>query len=143
MRIALCLHGLVGSQEVKYGSLHKNKNIDPEIPYKHYKKNILNLYKGKIDIFLHSQSYEDKNKLLKLYKPKLYKIEKKRSFKYSINHPHLKKLKLLKLKSYIEKIFGIKNSEKKYNYLIKKAYAAYSRWYSFRETVKLKKNMKL
>ena len=143
MKIAFCLHGLVGSQVVKYGSVHKGENIDTKISYKYYKKNILDLYKGKIDIFLHSQSYEEKNKLLKLYKPKLHKIEKKKFFNYSINHPHLKRLKLLKLKMYIEKIFGIKNSEKKYNYLTKKAYAAYSRWYSFREAIKLKKKYEL
>ena len=48
MKIAFCLHGLVGSQVVKYGSVHKGENIDTKISYKYYKKNILDLYKGKI-----------------------------------------------------------------------------------------------
>ena len=40
MKIALCLHGLVGSQGGKIWSVHKNENIDPKIPYEYYKKNI-------------------------------------------------------------------------------------------------------
>ena len=139
MKIAFCIHGLVGSKGLKYGSLHKNENIDPKIPYSYYKKNIFDLYKGKIDVFLHTQSHESKDELLKLYKPKLYKIEKKKNFNYSKKHPHLKNLKFLKFKVYIENILGIKNAEKKFNYLIKKAFASYSRWYSLRESIKLKK----
>ena len=77
MRIALCLHGLVGSESSKYGG--KN-NINIEIPYKFLRKNLLNSNKNKFDIFLHSQSYEEKKRLLRLYKPKLYKIEKQKNF---------------------------------------------------------------
>ena len=136
MRIALCFYGLAGSQSSKYGV---NKNIDIEIPFKLFKKNLIDLYKGKIDIFLHSQSFEEKNKLLKLYKPKLYKIEEQKDFKYSINHPHLKNLYLLKLKIYFEKLLGQKKSQRKLDYLIKKAYASYSRWYSLQQSVQLKR----
>jgi hypothetical protein len=139
MKIAFCIHGLVGSKQVKYGSVDKNQNIESKIPYKHFKKNIFDLYKGKIDIFLHTQSHESKSELLKLYKPKLYKIEKKKDFSYSKNHPHLKNIKFLKFKNYIQKIIGLKSAEKKYDYLIKKAFASYSRWYSLRESIKLKK----
>ena len=31
-------------------------------------------------MFFYTQSYEEKKKLLKLYKPKLYKIEKQKNF---------------------------------------------------------------
>ena len=40
MKIAFCIHGLVGSKKVKYGSVDKNQNIESKIPYKHFKKNI-------------------------------------------------------------------------------------------------------
>ena len=56
MRIALCLHGLVGSKSSKYG----NDNINIDIPYKFLKKNLLNSTNNKIDVFLHTQSYEEK-----------------------------------------------------------------------------------
>ena len=79
MRIALCLHGLVGSESSKYGG--KN-NINIQIPYKFLRKNLLNSNKNKFDIFLHSQSYEEKKRLLRLYKPKLYKIEKQKNFDF-------------------------------------------------------------
>ena len=35
MKIALCLHGLVGSKSSKYGG---SNNINIEIPYKYIKK---------------------------------------------------------------------------------------------------------
>tara|TARA_B100000886_G_scaffold276455_1_gene200412 strand:+ start:17253 stop:18056 length:804 start_codon:yes stop_codon:yes gene_type:complete len=136
MKIALCLHGLVGSQSSKYGG---NDIINIDITYKFLKKNLLNSKKNKFDIFLHTQSYEEKKKLLKLYKPKLYKIEKQKNFDFSKNHPHLKNLKLLKLKMYLEKLFGKDVSEKKIVYLIKKAFACYSRWYSFGQSINLKR----
>ena len=50
MRIALCLHGLVGSN---HPSMRKN-NINIQIPYKFLRKNLLNSNKNKFDIFLHS-----------------------------------------------------------------------------------------
>ena len=140
MKIALCLYGLVGSQSKKHGI---NKNIDLRIPHSFYKKNLIDLYKGKIDIFLHSQSYEKKDKLLKVYKPKLFKIEKQKNFNYSINHPHLKKLYLLKLKIYFEKVFGKNKSHEKKDYLKKKTFASYSHWYSFQQSVKLKKKYEI
>ena len=136
MKIALCLHGLVGSKSSKYGG---SNNINIEIPYKYIKKNILKGYKNKIDIFLHTQSFEEKKKLLQLYKPKLYKIEKQKNFEFSKYHPHLKNLKFLKFKIYLEKLFGKDSSEKKMSYLLKKAYASYSRWYSFQQSINLKK----
>ena len=136
MRIALCLHGLVGSKSSKYGG---KDNINIEIPYKFLRKNLLNSNKNKFDIFLHSQSYEEKKRLLRLYKPKLYKIEKQKNFDFSKNHPHLKNLKLLKFKMYFERLFGKDDTEKKIVYLTKKAYASYSRWYSFGQSINLKR----
>ena len=136
MRIALCLHGLVGSKSSKYGG---KDNINIEIPYKFLRKNLLNSNKNKFDIFLHSQSYEEKKRLLRLYKPKLYKIEKQKNFDFSKNHPHLKNLKFLKFKMYFEKLFGKDVTEKKILYLIRKAFASYSRWYSFGQSINLKR----
>ena len=136
MKVAFCLHGLVGSASSKFGN---NKKINIKIPFSYYKKNLININHN-VDIFLHSQSYEDKEKLVKLYQPKKYKIEKPRNFSKSIKHPHLRNLFLLRIKTYLEKLIGINKSEKKIEYLLKKAYASYSRWYSFREVVKLKES---
>ena len=46
MRIALCLHGLVGSKSSKYGG---KDNINIEIPYKFLRKNLLNSNINKLD----------------------------------------------------------------------------------------------
>ena len=133
MKIAFCLHGLVGSRSSKYGL---NKNINLKIPYSYFQKNIFK-NNSNVDIFLHSQSYEAKKELIHLYKPKSFKIEKLKDFSFSIKHPHLKRLNILRLKSFVESLIGIKSSKKKISYLIKKANASYSRWYSFKEAIKL------
>ena len=138
MKLAFCLYGLVGSTTNKYGF---DKPLSPEIAYKFYKKNVFNQFRGHVDIFLHSQSFNHKKQLINLYKPKLYKIEKQKKFKQSLNHPHLKKLKLLKFKNLFEKLYGSTKSLDKYNYLKKKAVASYSRWYSFQQAIKLKKKI--
>ena len=43
---------------------------------------------------------------------------------------------------YFERLFGKEDTEKKIIYLTKKAYASYSRWYSFEQSINLKENMK-
>ena len=43
------------------------------------------------------------------------------------------------MKMYFERLFGKDTSEKKIVYLTKKAYASYSRWYSFRQSINLKR----
>ena len=68
MRIAFCLHGLVGSKSVKYGG---SNNINIEIPFKFLKKNILNSKRNNFDIFLHTQSYEEKKKNIKNIQAKI------------------------------------------------------------------------
>ena len=62
MRIALCLHGLVGSKSSKYGG---NDNINIDIPYKFLKKNLLNSTNNKIDVFLHTV-LRRKEKIIKI-----------------------------------------------------------------------------
>ena len=144
MKIALCLHGLVGSRSSKYGL---NKNINLKIPHHYFKKNLISINRN-VDIFLHSQSYEAKNELIHLYKPKSFKIEKIKDFSFSIKHPHLKRLYILKIKSFFESFVGIRSSKNKIRYLINKSKASYSRWYSFKEVINLmriyekKKNFK-
>ena len=62
MRIALCLHGLVGSKSSKYGG---KDNINIDIPYKFLKKNLLNSTKNKFDVFLHAV-LRRKEKIIKI-----------------------------------------------------------------------------
>ena len=75
MKVALCLMGVVGSAEFKYGA---GKPIDPRIGHYFYKKHLLN--HNNTDIFIHSWSTEFKNLLLDLYKPKKHLIEKQINF---------------------------------------------------------------
>ena len=76
MRIAICFYGLVGSKDKKYG---KGTLLDPQVCYNYYKKNVF-FNDHELDIFIHSQSYESKDKILKVYNPKLYLIEKQKNF---------------------------------------------------------------
>ena len=94
MKIALCFYGLVGSTNFKYG---KGKPLNPNLCAKLYKKNFINI-NNNVDIFIHSQSYDFKNKLINTCKPKNFLIEKKSFFG-----------KLFSSKSFI-----------KFNYFVKK-----------------------
>lgn len=136
MRIAVCFYGLVGSSIGKNG---KGKQLNPSIAYKLYKKHIFSKNHN-VDIFIHSWSKNSKEILLKLYKPKKSCIENQIEFKNYKNHPkkymsYISKIKLTILKY-------LKKKEYK-DWIIKReqeTFRAYSRWYSSKKVLDLKKN---
>lgn len=129
MKIALCFYGLVGSTNFKYGS---GKPLDPNICAKLYKKNFLKI-NNNVDIFIHSQSYDFKEKLIKIYKPKKSLIEKKKSFFWkAFFHPKVLISILISLKKFDFQFSDFKNKHLR-------TINAFSRWYSTKMVISLKK----
>ena len=106
MKIAFCLHGLVGSLKGKNFQQSGGSDKVLDISFTHNNKNILN---PNVDVFIHSWSTELKDKMLELYNPKDYIIEKQIQFK---------------IPEYIK-------SDPK------RAFAHLSRWYSYKKCVEL------
>ena len=100
MKVAICLSGNLGSR--KRSGERKNWNITnlnnesynnlypPELGFKHIKKILLDKYD--CDTFFHcwSDSENVKNKLVELYKPKKYIVEKQKNFDISLNNYNFK-----------------------------------------------------
>jgi hypothetical protein len=79
MKIALCLMGIVGSTDGKYGV---GRSIDPRIGHWLHDKHIFKANPDcQVDTFIHSWSTDFKDILLDLYKPKKYIIENQIDFK--------------------------------------------------------------
>jgi len=73
MKVALCLYGIVGSVEDKFGI---GKQLDYQIALEYYKKNFLNV--NDVDVFIHTWSIDQKwglekgyNPVLSLYEPQI------------------------------------------------------------------------
>lgn len=82
MRIAICLVGIVGTKDKKYGK--GSKVVDYRIGHYFHNKNIIEPNKKEnhqVDIFIHSWSTEFKNELVDIYQPKKYIIENQIDFK--------------------------------------------------------------
>lgn len=77
MKVALCLHGLVGSTRGKNGDLKGGFNEVLDYSFEHNKKFILG---DNVDVFIHSWSTELKKDIIFKYKPKLYLIEPQINF---------------------------------------------------------------
>jgi len=135
MRVALCFYGLVGSLVGKNG---EGEQLDPSIAHELYKKHIID-HNINVDVFIHSWSVNSKYKLLKLYKPKKECIEDQIIFENYKNHPKkyqnfTSKIKYIILK-YIKKNLYIDWVTKREN----ETFRAYSRWYSSKKVLDLKK----
>ena len=124
MKVAICFYGLVGSSQHRYGV---GKNLNPKISYNYYKKNVFKYLKN-YDVFIHSQSIEEKKKLIKLYKPKLSFFEKKRNFFFKV----ITNFSILKLM--ISRLVKNKGIREPYD----RSFANYSRWYSTKKVIELK-----
>ncbi len=135
MKVALCFYGLIGGRVTKTGN---GENLDPSIAYEYYKKHILDV-NDEVDVFIHSWSYESKDKLIELYKPKKESIEKQRDFPQATNH--LKKFGGLKnrVKLLLMKLLKPNEYEKKIKQLENYSWRTYSRWYSTKKALDLKK----
>ena len=133
MRIALCFFGSVGSL---FKPTQKVKNfIDPLICHESINKNLLN--NNNIDVFIHTWSTKYNNKLLKLYKPKKYLIEKPKNFTLSIKDFSLKDIDLYDNIEQLKKEHVDPISS--YNDLI---YRMQSRWYSQSQSLKILEQFK-
>jgi len=108
LRVALVLQGLVGG--IKGKNCLKGDDSDKviELAYKHNKENILDVNEN-VDVFFHSWSTEHEDTLTELYEPKAKKFEKQIKFD---------------VPDYIKADEMRKQSH-------------FSRWYSFRESMKL------
>jgi hypothetical protein len=136
MKTAICFYGLVGSRNDKNG---KGVDLDPNIAWKYYESNILKENKN-VDIFIHSWSIDSEEELIRLYKPVNYLFEKQILFPESKNHPEIIRWSKYSLRTLLLKII----KPHKYKMLKiekeKEAFRAYSRWFSTRQSIKLKKD---
>lgn len=79
MKIALCLHGMFDSL-----TDCKSKGVDG---FNHIKSRILD--KGNVDVYIHSWSLDNKDKIIELYRPKKYVFEQQKDFSDVINSRNL------------------------------------------------------
>lgn len=77
MRIAVLLHGGIG-QDGRRSSAIKSSYIDPQICYDHYKH--FDIIKDSYDVYFHTWENPYVEKLVELYKPVNYKVEKQKYF---------------------------------------------------------------
>lgn len=75
MKVALCFSGIVGGIKGKNG---KGQIIDPSIAAKTWKDNFLSI--NDTDVFFHTWSVDQEDKLLDLYDPKRFISEKQMDF---------------------------------------------------------------
>ncbi len=142
MRVAICLFGLVGGKSGKNGA---GDSVDAEIAYKHYKKHIFDV-NDNVDIFVHSWSVDKRSDILELYKPKKYIIEPQKYFLESALHSRLwspifisvAKVKTI-VKLYLCKFFKPIVYKKMMMTKYEESFRAYSRWYSSKKSLELKK----
>jgi len=142
MRVAICFFGLVGGKSGKNGA---GGTIDSKVACEYYKKHIFDV-NDEVDVFIHSWSVEKANELLEIYKPKKYVIEPQRSFFQSIFHPKMwspvfvsvAKVKMV-VKLLLCKFFKPDVYKEMMLTKYEEAFRAYSRWYSTKQTLALKK----
>ncbi len=122
MKIALCLFGSIGSIFKPKRNL-KDNFLDPEVCFKSIKRNIID--KFETDVFFHTWTNKYNNKLIELYNPKDFKIEKPINFK-----PDLSKYSLKHINCY-DDVANLKdNNQDPENVYADLAYRAHSRWHS-------------
>ena len=76
MKIALCLHGIVGTDD-KYGE--GGKMINYKIGLRHFKQHVFDV-NDKVDVFFHTWSTDYEQKLIEAYSPVAYEVEKQPLF---------------------------------------------------------------
>lgn len=126
MRTALCLYGNVGGSD---DSFEKGSVNDFEYCAKQIQNFIITNNK-QVDVFIHSWSIKYKDKLIELYKPKLYLIEEQKKFSCHLNLGSNN----LQDKASIEKI-----EESHKQFLVMHEFATKSRWYSNKCVLDLKR----
>ena len=117
MKIAFLMHGITGKAD-KYGT---GSGLDCSLAYDHFKKHILDV-NDHVDVFYHTWSVENEDKLKELYKPKDCIAEEQIhfDFEYSVGPGH-----------------GGEGTYRGVENL--RFHSLYSRWYSAQQANKLKK----
>ena len=147
MKIAVCLYGLVGSQQYKGG---KGETLAPEMAYEKYRQHIFR--HQNCDVFIHTWSTEDEDLLRNLYRPTGMLAEPQRFFTPEKSHTNIPKSQKQRINRAIKLFPPSKNliSQSKTlkrllitepeafreNY-IQDALRAKSRWYSNKRTLRL------
>ena len=139
MKVALCFYGLIGSRMGKDGL---GENLDPTIAYRYYKEHVIDTNE-EVDVFIHSWSFEEKDRLTDLYRPKGWLIEKQASFPQSSNHPNKVSTSLAKLKLFIWRITNKERFDLELSRIDTYAFRAYSRWYSSQKSLQLKRDYEI
>lgn len=122
MKVALCLFGSIGSIFKPKRNLNDNF-IDPEICFKSIKQNIID--KFETDVFFHTWKNNYSHKLIKLYNPKAFKIEKQINFK-----PKLLSYSLKYIDCYND-VASLKEDNQDPKIIYENlAFRAHSRWHS-------------
>jgi len=143
VKIAYCLHGLLGFADSK-GNSHLEpeykKVIDPKIGHSSFLRNIAQNHE--VDVFVHSWSHQHEHLVDGIYHPKKLMMEKQIDFHnddrleiLAHNNSFSKKARLF---------FKRKIDEKKYNEIIEKnrktSFRSMSRWYSTKKSIELCKH---
>ena len=111
MKIALCLHGLVGTKN-KYG-IGEKEPIDIKIGFSHFKKHVLNT-NDHVDIFFHTWSTDFAEDLAKLYKPIACKTENQPIFSKKTREQAIR----CRWRSARESVALVNDSKKQYDFIL-------------------------
>jgi len=138
MKVAICFYGLVGSKSKKYGI---GENLDPKIAFQYYQNNVFKHLKD-FDVFIHSQSFDEREKLIELYKPKAKIIEKQKFFllKTILHSQILWSFFSFPFKCIQSFNFRKSNIYSEFILKFKRCLHAYSRWYSIKQVINLKRD---
>ena len=138
MKIALCLSGLAeGTNDIGRNS----GGIDYSFP--HFKEHFFDKYD--VDVFAHSWSTEAEDKILDLFKPKKYIIEKQIKFKPGKYRkiPGHKRDQEAKFGKALAKGRAYRDVVKGYHPPKNRKQQCYSQWYSRKKSVELKKEYEI
>jgi hypothetical protein len=80
MRIALCLHGVVGNLYTNKRQLSWNQDVDYRIGLEHYRRHLFAVNES-VDVFIHSWSTEYAQRITRDYRPKRQIFETQIDFK--------------------------------------------------------------
>lgn len=141
MKIAICYYGSLG------GRIYKNNLggiIEPEKCFKIFKEKIVNSNpECKFDFFVHSWSISHENKILDIIKPIAAKIEPQKNFwkEATSNSKLLFDVNDIRpyVSTFLRKLFWKSNYNKLMKDSILYKFRIYSRWYSTKEVIELKR----
>ncbi len=80
MKIALCLHGVVGNIYTDKDNYVWTRDVDYRIGLEHYQRRLFSVNDAEIDVFIHSWSTAYEEQLRRDYKPKKWLFEEQIDF---------------------------------------------------------------